>query len=228
MKKSILHWYEYAVFIAGAITLILGIGNWNQQQTALLLGLIIIHLHFFEEFGLPGGFAWGGIKVEKGKVADDVATWPLNQLSSLWGNEWFAITVYLLPLFTPKWHWTVLAALVFAYAELLMHVVVFNIGLKSWYNPGTVTALFGLTVVSTWYLWTAVPTGLFSWWDLVIAIVWIGFNYWMAFRSPITYKLNAYVEYRFSKEDVMKAKAYMNKFPGASETLFNFREDQVK
>lgn len=65
MEYIIRRWYLFSVYIAGVFALILGIGNWDQQSSALLLGMIFINVHFFEEFGLPGGFAWGGLKVEK-------------------------------------------------------------------------------------------------------------------------------------------------------------------
>ncbi|MFC6182032.1 HXXEE domain-containing protein [Lactiplantibacillus daowaiensis] len=211
MAKWLRRWFEFVVYIAGGYALILGLGQWSVQQKTLLLGLILIHLHFFEEFGLPGGFAWGGIKVEKGHVDADVTTWPLNQLSALWGNEWFAIVVYLLPLFRPQWHWLVLAGIIFAFAELMMHWVIFNLGLHSWYNPGSFTA-FLLTVPATWYLWQVVPTGLFNWWDLMIAIVWLAFNYWVAFRSPIFKWFNRHTKYTFSRDDLTKAEPYMTKF----------------
>ncbi|MFV0560530.1 MAG: HXXEE domain-containing protein [Enterococcus sp.] len=221
MEKWIRRWYEFAVYIAGVFAVILALGNWNFEQRILLIGLVLIHLHFFEEFGLPGGFAWGALKVEKGKVDPDVSEWPLNHSSALWGNEWFAISVYLLPLFVPQWHWAVLAAVVFAYAEFLIHVVVFPIGLKKFYNPGLFTALFGLTTVSTWYLYKVLPTGKFSWVDLIIAIVWIVFNYWMAFLSPIFVKFNDKKKYTFSKADVEKSKPYMDKFNASIDDLKN-------
>lgn len=211
MEKCIRRWFEFVVYIAGGYALILGLGQWSLQQKILLVGLILIHLHFFEEFGLPGGFAWGGIKVEKGHVDADVTTWPLNQLSALWGNEWFAILVYLLPLFIPQWHWLVLAGVGFAFVEFIMHWVIFNIGLHGWYNPGSFTALL-LIIPATWYLWQVIPTGLFSWWDLIAAIVWIAFNYWMAFRSPIFKWFNQHTKYTFSRDDLVKAEPYMKKF----------------
>ena len=114
MRKLIQNWYQLAVYLAGGYALLLGLGSWTVQQRALLMGLILLHLHFFEEFGFPGGFAWLGIRVEMWAVPPVVADWPLNQLSAFFGNEWFALVVYLLPLLCPWWHWLVLAALVFA------------------------------------------------------------------------------------------------------------------
>ncbi|MFC0379417.1 HXXEE domain-containing protein [Levilactobacillus acidifarinae] len=201
------------MFIAAAVAMILAMGTWTLEQRVLLIGLALIHVHFFEEFGFPGGFIWGGLKVELHHVDADVRKWPLNQLSSWWGNEWFAVAVYLLPLFTPRWHWAVLAAVVFAYLEFVMHVIVFNLGLHSWYNPGLVSAVGGLTVVSTWYLMQVVPTHYFNWLDLLMALAWIGINYWLAFKSPICRMLTAQTRYRFSKQDIQKAQRYIDRFP---------------
>lgn len=228
MKKFIMRWYDYMPYVAGLYAILLGFLDWNFEQRVLLMGLIIIHLHFFEEFGLPGGFAWGGIKVEMGKPDQDVAKWPLNQLSSIFGNLWFAFSVYLLPLFFPGYHWLVLAAVIFAFAELLIHLVVFNIGLKSWYNAGLFTAVLGLTPVSLVYLVQVLPRGQYNWLDLLVAIAWIAFNYWVSFRSPIWKVFNGHEEYRFTKNDVQKSASYMKKFGERPSDYINMQNDEYK
>lgn len=227
MEYIVRHWYEFAVYIAAIVAMVLGIGTWNTLYSILLLSLILIHLHFFEEFGLPGGFIWVGLKVEPRPYSSDVSKWAVNQASCFWGNEWSAIMGYLLPLLIPQWHWAVLAALIFAYVELLMHLVVFNIGIHSWYNPGLFTAIC-LSIISTWYLWQVIPSSMFTWWDLILAILWCAFNYWMAFESPIAKKFTANKKYTFTREDVMKSKRYLDKFPGTAEKLTNFADDLKK
>lgn len=72
------------------------------------------------------------------------------------GNEWFALSVYLLPLLVPRVRVFTLAAIVFAFA-VLMHLFNFNIAIKVWYNPGMETAVFGLLPVSLNYLFKVVP-----------------------------------------------------------------------
>lgn len=228
MKKIVAHWYELAIYIAAGIAMVLALGTWSFEQRLLLLSLCLLHIHFFEEFGFPGGFVWGGLKVENGQVDPDVGKWPLNMLSAWWGNEWFALSVYTTPLFLPQYHWLVLAAVIFAFAEVLMHVVVFNIGLRSWYNPGLVSALVGLMPVSIWYLLRTLPQGQFNWFDLVLAIIWIAVNYWMAFKSPICQFLTAKVDYRLSKREVMKAEPYMKRTHADVETLHHFGVDTNK
>lgn len=225
MTRIIQHWYELAIYIATGVALLLALGTWTFEQRILLISLCLIHVHFFEEFGFPGGFVWGGLKVEQRQVDPDVSRWPLNMLSAWWGNEWFAFFVYLLPLLFSQYHWLVLAAVIFAFAEGIMHLVVFNIGLRSWYNPGLVTAVFGLVPVSVWYLFQSVPQARFTWLDFVIAIVWIGVNYWLAFKSPICRYLTAKTKYRLSRREVMKAKIYMTRLGEDATALHHFGTD---
>lgn len=210
MKKWIFkNWYHISVFVASLFALILALGNWNFTQKILLCSMIFIQLHFFEEFGFPGGFPWIGMKVEMKMVENDPKKWPLNNASAFWGNQWFAVFVYLLPLFLPQVRFLTLAAIIFAFAELIMHLGFFNIALKTWYNPGSFTAVFGLVPLSLVYLYKTLGTGLYSWMDLIIAFIWILFNYWMAFRSPIYKYLGKKSEYAFSNEEVNRASKYM-------------------
>jgi hypothetical protein len=210
MKNWILkNWYLIAVYIASLFVLILVLGSWNFTQKILLAGMIFIQLHFFEEFAFPGGFPWVGMKVEMKMVDDDPKKWSLNNASAFWGNQWFAAAVYLLPLFLPQVHFLTLAAIIFAFAEFLVHFVFFNLSLKTWYNPGLFTAAFGLVPLSIVYLSKTLGIGIYSWFDLVIALVWAGFNYWMAFRSPIYQTLGRKSEYAFSDEEVNRAAKYM-------------------
>lgn len=222
MKKVVNHWYELAVYLAAGIMIVIALGEWTFEQRILLLGLGLLHIHFFEEFGFPGGFVWGGLKVENGTVDPDVGKWPLNMLSAWWGNEWFAISVYTLPLFLPQYHWLVLAAVSFAFAEVFMHLVIFNIGLRSWYNPGMLSAIAGLMPLSIWYLLRTIPQGHFNWLDLMLAMLWIACNYWMAFKSPICKLLTAKTDYRLSQREVMKAEVYMQRTHSDVGALYNF------
>lgn len=226
MRKLIQNWYQLAVYLAGGYALLLGLGSWTVQQRALLMGLILLHLHFFEEFGFPGGFAWMGIRVEMWAVPPVVADWPLNQLSAFFGNEWFALVVYLLPLLCPWWHWLVLAALVFAFAELVMHALVFNLAMRTAYNPGLVTAL-GLTLVTSWYLWDRGGVAAFTWLDLALAIGWIGLNYWLAFRSPLFDWFNCQRAYTFRPADLAKSAPYLKK-EGRTLADYRFPGDEPK
>ena len=52
MKAIVKNWYNIAVYIALAVTVVLALGEWAETQRILLASLAVIHLHFFEEFQL--------------------------------------------------------------------------------------------------------------------------------------------------------------------------------
>lgn len=66
--------------------------------------------------------------------------------------------------------------------------------------------LLGLAPLSIVYFSKTLGTGLYSWFDLVVAIIWIVFNYFMAFRSPIYNALDKKSQYAFSDDEVDRAR----------------------
>lgn len=208
MKKQIMNWYNWMPYLSLVYAMLLVFFYWSFSTKLLIGSLIVIHLHFFEEFGLPGGFAWCGIKVEMKNVNKNVSKWQLNQASALFGNLWFAGFVYLLALVLPSVKWLVASAVMFSFVEVLMHFVIFNISLKKFYNPGLVTAALGLMPISIVYLMNY----QFNLVDVIIGFVWIGINYWIAFRSPLFQFINNMKQFTFTKMDVAKSKKYMDTF----------------
>lgn len=114
----------------------------------ILVSLIFSFLHFFEEFGFPGGFAGIAMKAELNIDVESPSDFPLNHVNAWFGNWWYAFAVYLLPLFFQKWHYMTLAVALFAFAELIMHGVFFPICIKKIYNAGLITTVIGLVPTS--------------------------------------------------------------------------------
>ncbi|MGN1183288.1 MAG: HXXEE domain-containing protein [Faecalibacillus sp.] len=127
------------------------------------------------------------------------------------GNWLFALLVYILPLFIDIKFLT-FAAAIFAFAEVLMHVFVFNIALRKFYNPGIITALFGLLPISLWYLSSIWKYHLYSGIDVAFALIWIILIYWLGFRSPLYKKLGTMSDrYAFTKQEVARGQKYINR-----------------
>lgn len=211
MKKFIDSWYYLSVFIAGGIMAILGMGDWDLRERTILAATAVLFLHFFEEFGFPDGFPWIGLHVEMGVTDTDPKTWSLNQLNSLFGNWWCAGAVYLVALALPDVRFLTLAVLLFGFIEVIAHLGLFNIALRTWHNPGIVTAVFGLLPLSINYFAQA-GWGMFTWVDVLLALGWIGLNYWFAFRSPLYRWMGRKSDrFAFSEEEVMRAKRYIDK-----------------
>lgn len=116
MKKFVNNWQNISVLFA----LIAAIAAFvvDDLVTKLLLASIaVLFLHFFEEFGFPGGFPWMGVKVLLGSREKDSTKWNCNNLNSMFGNRGFLVLVYFLPLVLPDVHFLLLAAMIFSLLE---------------------------------------------------------------------------------------------------------------
>ncbi len=64
------------------------------------------------------------------------------------------------------------AAMMFLFAEVFMHWVMFPIRLKSFYNAGMATAV-GCGIIACSYFFGGVfDASMFFWYDYVLAVVW--------------------------------------------------------
>ena len=116
MKKFVNNWQNISVLFA----LIAAIAAFvvDDLVTKLLLASIaVLFLHFFEEFGFPGGFPWMGVKVLLGSREKDSTKWNCNNLNSMFGNRGFLVLVYFLPLVLPDVHFLLLEAMIFSLLE---------------------------------------------------------------------------------------------------------------
>ena len=188
MKKLVNNWYNISVYLAAATALAAVLLPVGIVQRLLLISVSILFVHFFEEFGWPGGFPWLGVRVMLGSNETDSSKWDCNNLNSMFGNWCFLVLVYVLPIFLPALRFLTLGAMIFNLLELFMHVVLFNARLKSRYNPGMVTAVL-LTPVSLFYFLRVFESSAFAWYDYVLAVVWFIAVFWFCFRSPLYWKL---------------------------------------
>jgi hypothetical protein len=204
MNYYLKNWYKISVLIAGLIFVIALIAPLDFRAKMVLGAMAMIHLHFYEEMGYTGGFPFMGEYLELHITNTDPKSWDLNLATTAWGNEYFAVAVYLLALLLPQYRWLTLAVMLFAFLEFAMHTFFFPIKMKFWYNPGLLTAFFGLTPISICYF-IGNHQYYFNWVDYVLAIVWIVFNYWMAFKSPIYKKLGQLKQYSFGQDSVQQS-----------------------
>ena len=200
MKKIINYWHYISVFLAGAFALVAILVPMDTVTRLLLAANAVLFLHFFEEFGWPGGFPFVGMKVLMNSSEPDSSKWGVNNLSSMFGNWGFLLLVYILPLFLPGVRFMTLAAFMFLFAEVLMHFVIFPIRLKDCYNPGILTTI-GLGIIGCCYFFGGVfDAGMYVWYDWVIAVVWFAVVFFFSFRSPLYWKLGRKPGYPLTRQ----------------------------
>ena len=147
------HWHDIGVFsaMAAAIYLIVAWNDLHVLQRLLLVNFIIILLHQFEEYSWPGGFPAIFNMVFMPSSTPD--RYPLNQNSSMVANLILAYGFNLVPVFFHGAIWFGLAPVFLGvFIQVIGHVILINYRLRSLYNPGVATALFGHLPVGILYI----------------------------------------------------------------------------
>jgi len=70
-----------------------------------------------------------------------------------------------------------------------MHLLLFPLRLKELYNPGQITGVLGLGIIGIYYFTTVFESGMYVWYDYVLAVLWFIVVIWFCFRSPLYWGL---------------------------------------
>lgn len=205
------NWFRLGVIVFAALSYYMifwGCDQLSPIQKILMASLMVLPIHQYEEYVFSGG---GPVVINRGFYGEQTLyrQYPGNWNSIMIVNL-SAYIFYILALVFPQAIWLGIATMLFNLFQLLGHALEMNIKLKTWYNPGLLTAVFGLLPISLWYFSQVWEQHLYSWEDVGLAIVWIGFNYWLAFRSLIYKKLGKLSDrYGFTDAEVSRGKRYM-------------------
>jgi|SRR6218665_203977 len=171
MRFLLRHFYNISVPIGGLILLFTFI-YWNDLpylSALALLNLAVINFHFFEEFGFPGGFPYFANMMFGYKNSPAPDRFPLNQMSAFLTNWGTALVMYLPPVFFPDKIWLGLSPILFGgVAQLIIHGIVNNRMLKTYYNSGLVSVIVGHVPIAILYINYIVKSDIVTGWDWVI------------------------------------------------------------
>lgn len=148
------NWFRIGliVFVALAFYMIFwGNDALSDTQKILMASLMILPLHQFEEYVMPGG----------GLVVINLAFYGEKVLYRNYPGNWNSIMIvnlsayifYILALVFPEALWLGIATMLFNLFQVLGHGFEMNIKLKTWYNPGLATSLFLFLPISVYYLY---------------------------------------------------------------------------
>ncbi|MGW8566683.1 HXXEE domain-containing protein [Isoptericola sp. NPDC055881] len=166
------HWYDFGLVIALAILAVQAIAApFEGVQLILLLNLVVLLLHEVEEYRLPGGEPWILNEVVNAK-GDRPERYPLNQNGAAIGNILFWV-FFAVPVFFPDQIWlAIVPILMGCVGQLVVHGVQTNLKLKTWYNPGLATVVFGFIPVGIWYFVTVYSAGGIAWTQWLLGLAY--------------------------------------------------------
>ena len=199
MKKFINVWHYVSVYLAGLTALIAIFFPVTEIQKCFLAAITILFLHFFEEFGFPGGFPYMGMKVLMKSEETDSTKWSCNNLSSMFGNWGFLFLLYIIPLIFPI-NFLILFGMLFLFAEVFMHLILFNVAMKTFYNPGMITGIFGCGAIGIYYFTQVFDKNIFVTTDYIFAVIYFVAVFVFSFRSKLYWDLGKKFGYDLTKQ----------------------------
>jgi hypothetical protein len=171
-----MHWYRLGL-IPGVAVLLWLAAEWSSMgllQKLLAANFIVIMLHQFEEYAWPGGFPWICNQVLMPKPEGRPDRYVLNQNNAMFINI-AAWPFYLIPALFPAVIGLGIGQMLFGLVgQVVVHGLVINHKLKTWYNPGLAAVMLGHVPIGIWYLIEVVGQGMAQWWDWVLAIIYMG------------------------------------------------------
>ena len=168
-----------------------------------MLNFIAILLHQFEEYGFPGGEpAIMNILLQNSPTPE---RYPLNQNAAMITNVVAGYIFYLIPVFFPNIIWIALAPILFGMSQFIIHGIVTNIKLKSFYNPGLGAVTLLHIPIGIYYIYYIQSNSLSSIWDWIIGIIYmIAFAFIVVNKMTRTWLADKDSPYHFSEEEMKR------------------------
>lgn len=168
------NWYRIGLvaFALAALGLIAFNPQMDTVQKVLLVSLLALPLHQFEEYALPGG---GPVVINRyfyGET-ENYRCFPGNWNSIMVVNL-TAYVFYIAALVFPQLIWLGMATMFFNLYQVLGHCIQMNVKMGTWYNPGMATSIVLFLPISIWYISTVVGAGLMAPTDWVFAVIGFG------------------------------------------------------
>ncbi len=166
------HWYYIGGLYFVALSFIMGFwgSHVSHVQLILIFSFMALLMHQFEEYALPGGFP-AVFNMAVGGELKKPDRYPLNSEQAFIVNVALAYPFYIAAILLPGVIWLGLAQVLFGMFQIIVHGIVFNVKMRSWYNPGLATVVFLHFPIGIYYIWYVATNGLATTGDYVGGVV---------------------------------------------------------
>lgn len=153
LRNYMRYWPAVGGVIFAAVAILVGTFSDLLAPTQRLMSVffMLLLLHEFEEYVLPGGFPAAmniGLMGEK----KDFGKYPLNELSAFIVNVVLAYPLYICGIIFHDVLWLGIFIAYFTMCQVFIHCIVINRKLHTWYSPGCASALFAMVPFGAYYL----------------------------------------------------------------------------
>ena len=153
LRNYMRYWPAVGGVIFAAVAILVGTFSDLLAPTQRLMSVffMLLLLHEFEEYVLPGGFPAAmniGLMGEK----KDFGKYPLNELSAFIVNVVLAYPLYIFSIIFHDVLWLGIFIAYFTMCQVFIHCIVINRKLHTWYSPGCASALFAMVPFGAYYL----------------------------------------------------------------------------
>lgn len=173
------NWYYVGGILFALLAFIVGIFGPDMEPTRRIMFLffMMMILHEFEEYVLPGGFpaalnlGMGG----KDAIAD---RYPGNTQNCIVVNVFCVYPLFILGIVFHNFYPLGIMLVYFGWMQLYVHGILINKTLKTIYNPGMATIVFGFIPLGIYYLhYLAVNFNLpaWNWWVPIVVTPIVAF-----------------------------------------------------
>ena len=200
------NWYYIGGILFVGLTFVVGV--WGNEiaplRRILLLSFMSLLVHQFEEYALPGGFpAVFNIGWNRESLAPD--RYPLNRMSCVWVNVLLAYPFYISAIVFPSLIWLGLAQILFGMVgQLVVHGIVINRKMHSFYNPGLAVTVFLHVPIGVYYIWFGYAHGLIQPWHWAAGIVCAGLAALLVVGLPVTALRDRNSPYPFDADEMAR------------------------
>ncbi|WP_222430371.1 HXXEE domain-containing protein [Streptococcus sp. sy004] len=209
IRLFIRRWYDFG-FVAGLLTIVFLVFNWSQLDVMVriqLLSFMALCFHQFEEYHFPGGepAIINRVFQHKNTIPGLEDRYPLNQFSAMLVNSLYTFVLYFLPAFIPNVIWFGMMPILLGLAQCLLHGIVANKLLKTYYNPGLAACLLLHLPIGIYYIYYVTSNHLATGWDW-----FFGFTYtisaFLILLNWMTYKVlpNTATKYPFEAKEMQR------------------------
>lgn len=200
LRSYMRYWAAVGGVIFAVVALLVGVfaDLLVPTQRFMAVFFMLLVLHEFEEYVLPGGFPAAmnmGLMGEK----KDYGKYPLNELSAFIVNVLLVYPLYICGFIFHDVLWLGIFIAYFTMAQVSIHCIIINRKLHTWYSPGCASALFAMVSFGIYYLCYIAehfdfPT--YYWWVPLVAFPFVAA---LMILSPVLVCKNRETRYGFAE-----------------------------